>query len=342
MRPDEAGIGAVPLFAANAAAVGKRVTSTTSPRMLAALRLLIPTMFVSVVFVSAPIGYLNRTQVRDGIERRGIVVDDERAPHIVWAFESYETGLWSISEITDELERRGLKSRPTARFVGTPLTRSQVHRMLSNPYYAGRLCYGGIEYDGKHPAVVSEETFHTVQTILANRRLAGDRSWKRQQYLKGTVFCHRCGERLGYAHSKGRGGEYAYFFCLGRHRRRTDCDLPYLPADAVEAAVIERWGDVRFTDWLRSELEAIVDTEFTTMRSNDVRMLATQRNESPRWNARNRNSSTPTSLKPSRSVTSRPSSKTSNVNSSKPTSSSTRQVLSTTRSDDESTWPSNS
>lgn len=142
---------------------------------------------------------------------------------------------------------------------------------------AGRLCYGGIEYDGKHPALISDETFYAVQTILGNRRLAGDRSWKRQQYLKGTVFCHRCGERLGFAHSTGRGGEYVYFFCLGRHRRRTDCDLPYLPADAVEAAVLQRWADVRFTDRLRDELQTAVDLEFTTMRANDVRLLATQR-----------------------------------------------------------------
>lgn len=109
--------------------------------------------------------------------------------------------------MTDELERRGLKSRPTRKFVGSPLTRSMVHRLLSNPYYTGKIRYGGVIYEGKHQPLIDEAAFLTVQAILANRRLAGDRAWRRQQYLKGSVFCDRCGERLGYGHSTGRGGE---------------------------------------------------------------------------------------------------------------------------------------
>lgn len=48
----------------------------------------------------APLGYLNTTVRVDGIEVKTVVVDDERAHHLVWAFESYATGQWSLSEIT--------------------------------------------------------------------------------------------------------------------------------------------------------------------------------------------------------------------------------------------------
>jgi hypothetical protein len=43
--------------------------------------------------------------------------------------------------------------------------------------------------------------------------------------------------------NRGRGGvQYDYFCCLGRHTRRNGCDLPYVPREAVEAA-IERFYD---------------------------------------------------------------------------------------------------
>lgn len=47
----------------------------------------------------APIGYLNvRRQTDDGREYRTVIVDPERAPHIVWAFETYSTGNWSWAD----------------------------------------------------------------------------------------------------------------------------------------------------------------------------------------------------------------------------------------------------
>jgi site-specific DNA recombinase len=206
----------------------------------------------------APIGYLNSRKTVDGVEIKTVIPDPERYQHILWAFDSYATGMWSVAELAEELEKRGLKSRATRKFVGSPLTRSMVHRMLSNPYYIGKVRYGGVVYDGKHQPIVDEVTFFAVQTILANRRLAGDRSWKRQQYLKGSVYCGRCGERLGYGHSTGRGGEYPYFFCLGRHRRRSGCAFPYTLADKVEEAVQRVWSGLTFTEeWVKLVGEVI-------------------------------------------------------------------------------------
>ena len=224
----------------------------------------------------AALGYLNATTYVDAHEVKTVVIDEERAAHVRWAFEAYATGDWSISELSDELARRGLKSRPTRKFVGSPLTRSMVHRMLSNPYYIGKVRYCGLIYDAKHPPLIDEETFNEVQVVLSGRRLAGDRSWKRHQYLKGSVFCNRCGTRLGYGHCLGRGGEYPYFFCLGRHLKRNDCNLPYLSTHRVEAAVMAVWDGVTFTPVLTESVAKVVDSEFSAMQSRDLRTLATQ------------------------------------------------------------------
>ena len=41
--------------------------------------------------------------------------------------------------------------------------------MLKSPYYTGMLLYGGVLYEGKHPALVKERTWHRVQAVLGGR-----------------------------------------------------------------------------------------------------------------------------------------------------------------------------
>jgi hypothetical protein len=119
--------------------------------------------------------------------------------------------------------------------------------------------------------------FQQVQQILSNRRLAGDRSWRRLQHLKGSAYCARCGERLGYGHSVGRGGEYPYFFCLGRHRQRTQCDLPYLGAEKVEAAFEDLWDGVTFNEEFVAVVREAVDKTIDEMQDRQDKQLRTQK-----------------------------------------------------------------
>jgi site-specific DNA recombinase len=59
--------------------------------------------------------------------------------------------------------------------------------------------------------------------------------------LKGSLICGRCRGRMGYGKSRGKGGVYEYFFCLGRHTGRTTCDLPYVSVEKAENAVLQLW-----------------------------------------------------------------------------------------------------
>ena len=196
----------------------------------------------------APLGYLNVTDRSSGIEIRTVGIDPDRAPHVIWAFEQYATGIWSVSSLRDALEERGFKSRTTRKLVGQPLNGSQVHRMLTNSYYKGQIQFKGALYDGAHEPIVSDIVWQRVQDVLAGRRIAGDRSWRHGHYLKGALRCARCKGRIGYATAKGRGGAYDYFFCIGRHTGRTNCDLPYVGVPDVEEAVAYEWIAVRFTE----------------------------------------------------------------------------------------------
>ena len=226
----------------------------------------------------APIGYVNTLARIDGREVKGVAFDEERVDHVRWAFEAYATGHWSISSLRDELEERGLKSRTTHAYVGTPLNNSQVHRMLSNVYYVGKIRHRDMIYDGAHEPLVSEDTWYRVQETLAGRRIAGDRSWRHTHYLKGSLTCYRCGGRMGYGHSRGKGGVYSYFFCLGRHTGRTECDLPYVSVEKVEEAIERVWATkVQFTTKTIQEVSELSRVQLDARQHHDEALLANQR-----------------------------------------------------------------
>jgi site-specific DNA recombinase len=183
----------------------------------------------------APIGYRN-VQTFDGQSSkpvRSIELDPERAELVRWAFEVYATGDYTLRQLTEALADRGLTTRPTRTKSAVPLYVQNVHKMLLNRIYVGLVPWRGGEYPGKHEPLVSIETFATVQAILHSRAQSREKPSKLGHYLRGSLFCARCGSTMGFNRSKGR---YEYFFCFGRHRG-TGCDLPYIPVEIVESQV---------------------------------------------------------------------------------------------------------
>lgn len=70
----------------------------------------------------APIGYLNvRKRTADGRELRTIEIDEDRAPHVEWAFDAYASGAYTLDMITAELAERGLRTRATPKYPARPL-----------------------------------------------------------------------------------------------------------------------------------------------------------------------------------------------------------------------------
>jgi site-specific DNA recombinase len=85
----------------------------------------------------------------------------------------------------------------------------------------------------------------------------GVRQRSHPHYLKGTVWCKRCGRRFIVQRAKGKsGGVYYYFFCIGRQDRT--CDQPYIPVEIMEQAVITHYARVSFTEDFRAHVRAVV------------------------------------------------------------------------------------
>ena len=119
-----------------------------------------------------------------------------------------------------------------------------LHKMLRNPYYVGIVTWGGKTYPGKHDPLIDHATFDRVQAVLEGNNTGGDKSWRYRQYLKGTLRCGFCHERLSFTHGRGKGGEYEYFFCRGR-QKKNGCVQRYIPVHLAEAAVLRHYSLVQ-------------------------------------------------------------------------------------------------
>jgi hypothetical protein len=198
----------------------------------------------------AKLGYLNIRAEQDGRLFNSIGIDPKRAPLVLKAFELYATGDYTIERLEAAMADLGLTTRPSPRWPREqPVGSSKLHQMLSDPYYAGWVTVDGQLIPGRHEAIVNQQLFDKVQTVVASRSARGNRDRVLYHYLKGMLFCDRCQHagrmsRLIYTEAKGRNGQYyGYFLC--RSRQDGDCDLPHLPAWQVEDAIRDQYRTLR-------------------------------------------------------------------------------------------------
>jgi site-specific DNA recombinase len=213
----------------------------------------------------APLGYDNvRLKIREQGKDIGIVaVNDVAGPIVTRMFHWYDSGTYTISDVTDEANREGLRLPATKNLPERPVLTQTVQRILRNRYYAGWVTYNGVEYKGEHTPLVDEPTFERVQALLTARNLNKDKSKKRPHHLKGNLFCGRCGRRFGITAPTNRHGTtYAYFYCLGHQKDKNGCPQAYVPVGVVEEAVADYWRQVHIpTDRIQA-LRQLVISDF--------------------------------------------------------------------------------
>ena len=223
----------------------------------------------------APLGYLNIIDRTEGREIRTIKIDDQRAPLIRQAFEMYATGQMSMADITEELTILGLTSRVSHQRPAKPIEAKELSRMLRNPYYCGFVTYKGELFAGRHPSIISQELFDSVQQVLEVRGVAGERRRTHHHYLKGSLFCGHCDtirntdRRMILLQATGRhGNKYNYFFCRGL--QDSTCSSSHCNTDRIEVAVEDHYKTIAFSpqfiETMRAAVAATVADNQTSQR----------------------------------------------------------------------------
>lgn len=111
----------------------------------------------------APIGYRNINLGTAEKPLKDIIIDDDRAPHIVKMFEMRATGI-PYAIIAKEVTELGLTSKS-----GKILNKSAVEKIIRNPFYYGVMTYMGKQYPHKYEPLISRHLFNQCQLVRDKR-----------------------------------------------------------------------------------------------------------------------------------------------------------------------------
>ena len=163
-----------------------------------------------------PFGYCNN------VATHTIEIHPKKAPIAKHVFEQYASGRFSLLALSKELRH----------VRGTYISKTNLHKMLTNPFYIGRFVWGGQTYQGTHPSLITPELYVQAQSILNghNRPKYG----KQDIAFRGMLTCAHDDCAVTGEIKKGR---YVYYHCTGF---RGKCALPRFR----EQEISERLGHV--------------------------------------------------------------------------------------------------
>ncbi len=172
---------------------------------------------------------------------KGTIVPSDDAETVRELFRLYLSGL-SFYEVADQLNERGL--RPNERVWG----RENVRVVLKNRAYIGMVSSGGIEYQGSHDPLISNELWDaTVSRRAASTRpRATNRKDVEPGPLSGLLYCAGCGKRLWFKYSRAESGTRS-FHCRGYGRTCTGAQFLASVAERAADDLVElvAAGDIR-------------------------------------------------------------------------------------------------
>ncbi len=116
------------------------------------------------------------------------IVDKDKAPLVIKVFELYNTGNHSLKSLREEMLKMGLTNT-----LGKPVSRNNLHSILKNPFYCGKILWKGEIYNNtKHEPLISEELFDSVQEKLLRKKDAPQFK-KHNPVFKAKIRCEECG-----------------------------------------------------------------------------------------------------------------------------------------------------
>ena len=171
------------------------------------------------------------------------------AKYIEIAFVLYDTGNYTLRTVANELLKQGWS------ISGEPISVSELHRLLHDPFYCGEFYWNGRLYkNGKHQPLISKELFYRVQNRLKRVYKAG--KYRKHDFLfgGGLVICGECERVITWELQKGHG----YGHCT---KFKTDCtQRKYIREEKIQEQLLEIFDGLKITnprvvEWVRKALK---------------------------------------------------------------------------------------
>ena len=191
--------------------------------------------------------------------------DPERAPLVIRAYEQYDSGEWSITELCQWLQKQGLMTKPKRRrrtndeiLMGVeveektsqPISRATVEYMLKNQYYIGNIVDDdGNWIPGGHPPLIDETLFWRVQARLKENCVSVHYMDKIFFSYRGIARCS-CGRVYTPYLKKG------HIYYNSRCKEGCANSAKNIAEDVIVKAVQSVMDQVRFSDEELAEIES--------------------------------------------------------------------------------------
>lgn len=191
----------------------------------------------------APYGYKNIT-LPNG--QKTIEIDHEQAPFVIKIFELYVKGNNSFQTVASIMRAQGFAK--TSR--GKSITARTVELILKNPFYIGMMHIKGQLHPHKYPTLISEWTFNTVQSIIANHHKAPVQYAGKPILLRGLIHCSHCGGTVSGDIKKQK---YVYYSC---HNSKRICTKKWIKEEHLLETLLSHFDHIQLTD---EQIQEIVD-----------------------------------------------------------------------------------
>ena len=151
-----------------------------------------------------PLGY----EVRD----RELEIVEAEAETVRHIFRRY-VELGSVLDLRDELRAAGIRGKARKSSDEAPsLDRGALYHLLQNRLYRGEIAHKGNIYPGRHAAIIDEDLWERVQTLLADNRVERKlRSNTASPSLLAGLIRDEDGIPLTPTHANKRGRRYRYY-----------------------------------------------------------------------------------------------------------------------------------
>jgi site-specific DNA recombinase len=179
-------------------------------------------------------------------QRHRLVVNEQEAAQVRAIFELYLEHE-ALLPVVQELEKRGWTNKRWVNRAGKEcgggaLTKTNLHRLLTNIAYVGKVRYKTEVHDGEHAAIITSAVWEHVQALLRrNGRSGGAPVRNSYALLKGLIFCGSCGNAMTPSHTTKGDRRYRYYTCTTAQKRGWHaCPTKSIPAGEVEQFVINQ------------------------------------------------------------------------------------------------------
>ena len=191
----------------------------------------------------APFGY-------DLIDKE-LVVNDAEGLILKELFNQYVQSQ-SFRECSRFLEKKGIVRSSKV-----------ISKMLQNNVYIGFVESKLLEYPvpGNHEPLVSEEVFDRVQKIIEKNnghlRITRRKKFDPSLYLRGLLYCDKCGARITGSWSRGKRKSYPYYRCLNNCFHERSKTIHKMIDDLLDTYVF----DDRVINMFENSLKTIYDEQ---------------------------------------------------------------------------------